>query len=102
MKAENWQNIKELSSGASRIPAPDKGATPYIICFPYSYTELNTPEYGWKTETFFAWTQEFVTIDGCYPAFPLWVKDHKTVGAWYTFKKDGAATVSELKVVRNM
>ena len=99
---ENWQKIKDLSSGESRIPAPNKGAAPYIICFPYSYTELNAPELGWKTETFFAWTQEFVTIDGCYPAFPLWVKDHKTAGAWYTFKKDGAATVSELKVVRNM
>lgn len=99
---ENWQKIKDLSSGESRIPAPNKGAAPYIICFPYSYTELNAPEDGWKTETFFAWTQEFVTIDGCYPAFPLWVKDHKTAGAWYTFKKDGAATVSELKVVRNM
>ena len=99
---ENWQKIKDLSSGESRIPAPNKGAAPYIICFPYSYTELNAPEHGWKAETFFAWTQEFVTIDGCYPAFPLWVKDHKTAGAWYTFKKDGAATVSELKVVRNM
>jgi hypothetical protein len=99
---ENWQKIKDLSSGESRIPAPNKGAAPYIICFPYSYTELNAPETGWKTETFFAWTQEFVTIDGCYPAFPLWVKDHKTAGAWYTFKKDGAAVVSELKNVRNM
>lgn len=96
---QNWQDIKELSSGASRIPAPDRGAAPYIICFPYSYTELNTPSYGWKTETFWAWTQEFITIDGCYPDFPKWVSNHETNGEWYKNKNNNGATVSELKIV---
>ena len=99
---ENWQSIEELSSGESRIPAPDKGAAPYIICFPYSYTEMNTPEYGWKTETFWAWAQEYITIDSCYPAFPKWVKNHKTNGEWYKNKKNNSSTVKDLKIVRNL
>ena len=94
-----WLDDPELSSGASRIPAPDKGAAPYIICFPYSYTDLNTPENGWKTETFWAWTQEFITIDGCYPDFPKWVSNHGTNGEWYRNKNNNGATVSELKIV---
>lgn len=97
----NWTEISTLSSGASRIPAPDMGAAPYIICFPYSYVENNKPSVGQKTETFWAWPQEFMTIDGCYPDFPGWVSNHsdRTYGTWYQRRKDNAPTVSELKIV---
>ena len=96
--------VNALSSGASRIPAPDMGAAPYIICFPASYVEKNTPSLGKKTETFWAWPREFMTIDGCYPDFPGWVRDHsnRTYGTWYQRRKNDAPTVSELKIVTDM
>ena len=93
-------------SGASRIPAPDKGAAPYIICMPYSYVQenmyYNTPSNGWKTETFWAWPQELVGIDTCYPDFKLWVEHHDSNGEWYKNKREGSLTVADLKVVSYM
>lgn len=99
---ENWYNITALSSGASRIPAPDMGAAPYIICFPYSFMEMNTPSVGRKTETFWAWPQEFVYIDNCYPDFSKWVSNHRTYGEWYKNKTAGSMTVDDLKYVSSM
>ena len=98
----NWYNITALSSGASRIPAPDMGAAPYIICFPYSFMEMNTPSVGRKTETFWAWPQEFVYIDNCYPDFSKWVSNHRTYGEWYKNKTAGSMTVDDLKYVSSM
>ena len=95
----NWSNITALSSGASRIPAPNRGEAPYIICLPYSYIEANTPV-GYDTETFWAWPREFMNIDGCYLDFPKWVSKHNTYGTWYENKKDGAPTVDDLKIQR--
>ena len=100
--ASSLSTVNAESSGASRIPAPDPGAAPYIICIPYSYVEVNTPSPGQKTETFWAWPQEWITIDGCYPDFPGWVNDHQTNGEWYKNKNTNSATVSELKIVTSM
>ncbi|MBR1668923.1 MAG: DUF4842 domain-containing protein [Bacteroidaceae bacterium] len=91
-----------INSGASRIPAPDLGAAPYIICFPYSYVKMNTPSVGKKTEIVWAWPQEFIHITDCYPDFQYWVTDHKTNGEWYKNKRDYALTVSPLEFVSDI
>ena len=98
----NWSNITKLSSGASRIPAPNRGEAPYIICIPYSYVETNTPSYGQKTETFWAWPGEFMHIQNCYPDFPKWVSNHRTYGEWYKNRTEGSPTVEEKKVISSM
>ena len=95
----NWSNITALSSGASRIPAPDLGEAPYIICIPYSYVELNKPSKGQKTETFWAWPGEYVHIESCYQDFPKWVSDHRYYGEWYKNRQERASTVHERTVV---
>ncbi len=96
-----------VSSGASRIPAPDQGAAPYIICLPYSYDVENDPEAGWKSTYVWAWPQELVTItpsqtdkygSGCYPEFKDWVANHTAYGDWYKKRSQNAATVEELKL----
>lgn len=96
-----------VSSGASRIPAPDQGAAPYIICLPYSYDVENDPEAGWKSTYVWAWPQELVTItpsqtdkygSGCYPEFKDWVTNHTAYGDWYKKRSQNAATVEELKL----
>ena len=97
--SSSLETVTNLSSGVSRIPAPDMGAAPYIICLPYSYIEANTPV-GYDTETFWAWPREFMNIDGCYLDFPKWVSKHNTYGTWYENKKDGAPTVDDLKIQR--
>ena len=81
-------------SGASRIPAPDDGAAPYIICLPYSYVENNKPSTGWKTETFWEWPQEMMLIDYCYTDFPGWVSNHQQNKEWYKNKDQNAAVVA--------
>ena len=96
-----------VSSGASRIPAPDQGAAPYIICLPYSYDVENDPEAGWKSTYVWAWPQELVTItpsqtdkygSGCYPEFKDWVSNHTAYADWYKKRSQNAATVEELKL----
>ena len=95
-----------VNSGASRIPAPDMGEAPYIICLPYSYIDMDVPSTGYQTETVWAWPQEFIHItdddnggQGCYPNFRYWVTNHYSSGTWYKTKRNGALTVEELKYV---
>ena len=96
------------SSTASVIAAPDKGAAPYILCLPYTYTKpvgnkLNT--YVW------AWPQELCTIcsavyyqndkysgsnGGAYLEFGEWVRDHSKNVEWYKNRNVNALTVEEL------
>ena len=96
------------SSTASVIAAPDKGAAPYILCLPYTYTKpvgnkLNT--YVW------AWPQELCTIcsavydqndkysgsnGGAYREFGEWVRDHSKNVEWYKNRNVNALTVEEL------
>ncbi len=89
-------------SGASRIPAPDLGEAPYIICLPYSYVEENKPDPGYKTETVWAWPQELVNITNCYTDFNKWVGNHTTYGEWYKNKDANGATVEPLQFVTGM
>lgn len=98
--ASSLSTVNAESSGASRIPAPDPGAAPYIICIPYSYVEENTPT-GFDTEVFWAWPSELITIDNCYPQFPGWVSKHSENGEWYKRenKASNASTVNELTKV---
>ena len=92
----------EKFSGASRIPAPDKGKAPFIICLPYSYTTTNIPSVGKKTEHVWAWPQEFVGITSCYPEFAAWVGDMTTHGDWYKNRRANSRTVDPLEIVTDM
>lgn len=92
----------DIFSGASRIPAPDKGEAPFIICLPYSYTTTNKPVVGKKTEYVWAWPQEYVGITSCYPEFAAWVGDMTENGDWYKNRRANSSTVDPLEIVTDM
>lgn len=94
--------VTSLSQGASRIPAPDKGKAPFIICLPYSYFTLNQPSVGKKTEYVWAWPQEYVGITTCYPDFAAWVGNMSENGEWYKNRTPNSLTVDPLEIVTDM
>lgn len=92
----------DVFTGASRIPAPDLGEAPYIICLPYSYITTNQPAVGKKTEHVWAWALEFQNINGPYPDFAGWVADHTQNGDWYKHRRANGRTVEPLEIVSDM
>ena len=93
---------ESLFTGASRIPAPDLGEAPYIICLPYSYVTANAPTPGQQTTTVWAWPQECCSITNQYPDFITWVADKTQAEEWYKHPVEDAMTVEEQKVVTQM
>ena len=88
--------------GASRIPAPDKGEAPFIMCLPYSYKVVNKPYQGVTGEYVWAWPVELQPIceigdhrAGPYPRFTQWVLNHEVNRDWYMYRETNS-TVNEL------
>ena len=94
------------SSRTSVIAAPGKGAAPYMLCLPYSYTvtegnKIN--EYVW------AWPQELCTIcsatyengtykgsnGGQYLQFGGWVSNYQNNIDWYKYPNPSGALIVE-------
>ena len=90
---------------ASVVAAPGLGNVPEMICIPYSFVQLNTPEAGKQTETVWAWPVEYQPIAdnkgaGAYPQFAQWVRDYTKATDWYKYPNGG--TVGKLEFVTSM
>lgn len=79
-----------IAAAGNVIPAPDKGAPPYILCLPYTYQVENSPVAGKRSTHVWSWPLELNTIcsavydnsgkyhgstGGAYSGFGAWVSD---------------------------
>ena len=104
--AKPTDDVFNNSARSSVIAAPDKGAAPYMLCLPYSYTvtegnKIN--EYVW------AWPQELCTIcsatytngtysgsnGGQYLEFGGWVSKYQDNVDWYKHPNGSNALIVE-------
>ena len=73
---------------ATNVNAPVLGKAPYILCVPFTYTLVNSPEEGLKTTNVWAWPTELTTICddngvGPYPNFKEWARNKANSADWY-------------------
>lgn len=69
---------------ATVVLAPEKGDIPFVLCLPFSYTLVNTPEEGLKTTNVWSWPMEGKSILYAYEDFKKWVNNYQESLDWYT------------------
>ena len=71
-----------IAAAGNVIPAPEKGAPPYILCLPYTYQVDNSPVTGKRSTHVWSWPLELNTI--CSAVYDNSGKYHGSTGGAYT------------------
>lgn len=89
------------SASATVVNAPTPGSAPYILCVPYTYSLLNTPEPGKKTIKVWEWPAELKRINSAYNKFAGWVENRNTNIDWYMYPQSNLVVKTTAFVVQD-